>query len=282
VPELPELEVMREVLSDQVAGREIAGVRVLHPEILKTVEPAVVQLVGQAFRCVSRRGKHLVLTCSDELHLVIHLMLAGRLVLSRDEAKATKATAFLVSFADGGDLRVIENTKVRRAGVFVVKDPADVRRVAEQGVEPLCEAFTPEWLAATAAGVRRQLKKLLTDQRTIAGIGSAYADEIAFVAGLSPLRYVSTLSADEVSRLHGSVREVLHEAIEAIRVQSNGAQIADHDRGFVRVYNRAGQPCVRCGTPIAEIRYAEKRTYYCPNCQTSGKILRDRRSWLTR
>jgi len=282
VPELPELEVMREVLSDRVTGREIANVRVLHPEILKTVDPPVARLVGETFRCVSRRGKHLVLTCADDLHLVMHLMLAGRLVLSREPAKATKATALLVSFADGGDLRVIENTKVRRAGVFVVNAPGDVRRVAEQGVEPLSEAFTPEWLAATVAGARRQLKTLLTDQRTIAGIGSAYADEIAFVAGLSPLRYVSTLSSEEVKRLHGAVGDVLQEAIEAIRLQSDGAQIGDHDRGFARVYKQTGRPCVRCGTPIAEIRYAEKRTYYCPKCQTGDKLLRDRRSWLTR
>ncbi len=282
MPELPELEVLCEVLSDRVVGRTIRGVAVLHPGLLKTVTPAPDDLAGTSFGEISRRGKHLIFKTDSELYAVLHLMLAGRLVLSRSDTKHTKATACAISFEGDEDLRVIENTSIHRARLHIVRDPADVPSIARAGVEPLSEAFTLDELTKHVMGPKRQLKKLLTDQTIIAGIGSAYADEILFDAQLSPIRYGPTLDAEEIERLYESVRSVLRESIDEIRKLAGGATLAPHDRPFARVYKRTGLPCVRCGTPIAEIRYAQTKTYYCPSCQSGGKTIKDRRSWLTR
>jgi len=282
VPELPELEVMREVLEQRILERPIAQARAYHPGILKTVDPPVDTLVDQSFVGVDRRGKHLILSCGEELHVVLHLMLAGRLVQSRSDTKITKATGFVFGFDDGEDLRVIENGTQRRLRLHVVRDPSDAESIASLGVEPLSDAFTVEFLTEAFAGLRRQLKKALTDQRSIAGIGTAYADEILFAAKLSPIRYVSTLKPEEIERLHRETRAVLAHAIEEIHARSGGNLVAGHARDFLRVVKHTGHPCPECGTKIAEIRYAQKKTYYCPTCQASGKTLADRRAWLTR
>ena len=132
------------------------------------------------------------------------------------------------------------------------------------------------------AGRRRQAKNLLTDQRMIVGIGTAYADEILFEARISPIRYVSTLSEEEVKRLHGAMQRVLQHATDEIRNRAGDRLFTDEIRGFLRVYKHTGEPCPICGTRIAEIRYSQTRTYYCPTCQASGRTLPDRRSWLKR
>ena len=282
MPELPELEIMREVLMEQLPGRTIVGAEAIHPGLLKTVDPSLDAVSGKSFETVARRGKQLILSCNDELHVVIHLMLAGRLVRCGSDTKLTKATGFAVHFEDGEDLRIIENGTKRRVRVYVVRDPMDVEHIATAGVEPLSDAFTADYLRMGFEGLRRQLKKAITHQAFIAGIGSAYADEVLFAARLSPIRYASTLSAEEIERLHVAIRETLSGAIEEVRSRSGGALVTSHDHGFLRIYDQTGQPCPECGTKIEEIRYAQKRTYYCPDCQASGKTLPDRRSWLTR
>ena len=282
MPELPDLEGLREVLSTRIIEREIVEVRAVRPGILKTVSPPLEALVGERFTRIARRGKHLILTLRPDLHLVVHLMLAGRFVLPKGSTPLTKATGLVVSFSDGADLRLIENGPVKLVRVHVVGDPVVVPGIAEAGIEPLSPAFTVEALTEMVRGNRRQAKKLLTDQRMIAGIGSAYADEILFAARISPIRYVSTLSDEEIARLHGAIVEVLKSAIEEIKARLGDVPFADEVRDFLKVYKRTGEPCPVCGGKIAEIRYAHTRTYYCPNCQSSGRSLPDRRSWMKR
>jgi len=282
MPELPLLEVLKDTLAERLRGRPVRGARALRPGILKTVAPPLDALVGRSVTGTGRRGKHLILSFGDELHLVMHLMLTGRLVFSSSGSRATKATGFVLEFEDGGELRLIEGGTTKRAGVHVVADPLDVERVASAGIEPLSPAFTVAALAALAAGRRRQAKKLLTDQREIAGIGSAYADEILFEAKLSPLRYVNRLSLDEVTALHRAVGVVLRRATEELRREASNRPNLRDLHPHANVYQRTGEPCTRCATPIAEIRYAQTRTYYCPSCQAGGRHLPDRRSWLAR
>jgi len=282
MPELPELVVMCESLRERVLDCRLVSARPHRAGIVKTVDPEVGALAGETFTGVERRGKHLILTVRCDLHVVLHLMVAGRLVLCSSDTKVTKATGFLFRFEDGRDLRLIENGHVKRAKVHIVTDPQDVPWIASGGPEPLSDAFTIEHLQRAVSGRRQQLKKVLTDQQTIVGIGTAYADEICFAARLSPIRYVSTLSDDEINRLFAAIRAVLQEAIEEIRSQSGKALLAGHGRGFLQIYKRTGQPCPACGGRIAEIRYAQTRTYYCPACQAGGKDLPDRRSWLSR
>ena len=282
MPELPELEIMREVLAARVVGRPIREARAYRPAILKTVEPPLGVLCGRAFGGVERRGKQLILECGDDLFVVLHLMIAGRLVLTQTSARVTKATGFVVSFCDGEDLRLVENGTAKMAKVHVVRAPNDVEWVARVGLEPLSDEFSLPALSRLVGGERRQLKKLITDQALLAGIGTAYADEILFAARLSPIRYASTLEADEIERLHAAIRTVLSEAVDRTRRESCGALVGERRTEGMAVYKRTGEPCPACGEPVAEIRFAETRTYYCPNCQAKGKTIADRRAWLRR
>jgi formamidopyrimidine-DNA glycosylase len=282
MPELPELEVMREVLEARVMGRTIREARAYRPGILKTVEPSLGTLAGEAVQRVTRRGKHLILCCRDDLSLVVHLMVAGRLVLTGSANKVTKATGFVVSFADGEDLRLVENGTAKLAKVHVVRDPEAVEWVASGGIEPLGDDLTVADLSRLFAGERRQLKKMITDQALLVGIGTAYADEILFAARLSPIRYANTLEPDEVERLHVAVRSVLGAAIERTRRESGGALVGERRVEGMAVYKRTGEACIACGGPIAEIRFAETRTFYCPQCQSKGRTIADRRAWLRR
>ena len=282
MPELPDLEVLKEVLAPKIAGRPIIAARALRPGILKTVAPPLDALVGGHFTAISRRGKHLIFTLRPDLHLVVHLMLAGRFVLCKSDTRPTKATGLVISFSDGEDLRLIENGTIKLVKTYVVTDPMQVPDIAHAGVEPLSPEFTVEALTDMVRGRRRQAKKLLTDQRMIAGIGSAYADEILFAAKISPIRYVSTLSQEEIGRLHVAIVSVLENAIKQIRARVGDSLFTDEIRDFLKVYKRTGEPCPVCGTPIQEIRYAQTRTYYCPHCQSGGKTIPDRRSWIQR
>jgi formamidopyrimidine-DNA glycosylase len=301
MPELPELEVMREVLEVRVLARPICGARAFRPGILQTVEPPLEALAGRSFRGVGRRGKHLILSCDENLRVVLHLMVAGRLVLTKSASKVTKATGFVISFDDGEDLRLVENGTAKRAKVHIVRRAEDVEWVARSGIEPLSGqplsgqplsgepqggepqgGLRPETLARLIGGERRQLKKVLTDQTLVAGIGTAYADEILFRARLSPIRYGNTLEPDEIERLCAAIHEILAEGIERTRRQSGGALVGERRREGMAVYKRTGEPCSSCGEAIAEIRFAETRTYYCPRCQAKGKTIADRRAWLRR
>lgn len=273
--------MLRDVLAMRICGTTVAAAVALRPGIVKTLVPGLEALCGERFDGVRRRGKHLILTCREDLHLVVHLMLAGRLVLTRTETRRTQATGFCVSFRDGRELRLVENASAKRARVHVVRDPLDVAAVATAGPEPLDAAFTVAVLAERLTE-RRQVKKVLTDPTAVAGIGTAYADEILHAARLSPIRYANTLEAEEVERLHLEVGNVLRAAIERIRAHSQGDLVGDNRRQGMSVVGRTGEPCPTCGTPIAEIRFAETRTYYCPTCQSRGKTLADRRAWLTR
>ena len=191
----------------------------------------------------------------------------------RKPTKVTKATGLTITFADGKDLRMIENGSIKMAKVYVVSDPMEVKPLADAGVEPLLPEFTVESLSAMVTGRRRQAKKLLTDQKMIAGIGSAYADEILFAARISPVRYVNTLSEDEIVRLHAATRDVLQNAIDEIRNRIGDSLFTDEIRGFLKIYRHKGEPCPVCGDRICEIRYANRRTYYCPTCQASGNTV---------
>lgn len=282
MPELPELEVLRELLERTIAGRSVLAARALRPGLLRTADPPLDALIGARLESIERRGKHLILSFGPELHAVVHLMLAGRLLVCDTATRSTKATGLTVSLDDGRDLRLIEGGHTKRASLHVVRRPDAVARLARAGVEPLSPEFTVDLLRELATDRRRQAKKLLTDQSMIAGIGSAYADEILFAAELSPVRYVNRLSDEEIERLHGAVQDVLGSAIDEVRGRASEGSFVGEGRPFAQVYKKTGEPCPRCSTPIAEIRYAQTRTFYCPSCQAGGRQLPDRRSWLTR
>jgi len=281
MPELPDLEVLRENLSERVLGRPIRSVRALRPGILKTFDPPPETLLGESFHEITRRGKHLIFTFKELGFLVIHLRVAGRLVVTGSDTKATKATGFLLGLEGGQDLRLVEGGHIKRASVYVVANPQHVPGIAGAGIEPLSDAFTVDALTEIVSGTRRQAKNVLIDPAVIAGIGTSYADEILYAARLSPLRYVSKLDTAEIKRLYDAIRDVLSSSIVAVREQIGDGALVNPPRGHMKIYKREGHPCPHCGAKIAEIRYAQTRTYYCPVCQTSGETLPDRRRWIT-
>ncbi len=265
MPELPDLEVLKENLAQRVVGRTVQEVTVHHPAFLRTVSPPPREIVGREIQGVERRGKYLIFSAQG-LHLAIHLMRAAWIWHGPSRYEPTRSTLLRLGLDDGNDLRVLEPGAPKLArGWFL----ASLREspLRELGVDPLSPDFTLEQLRAILSGKRRQLKKLLVDQRLIAGIGNAYADEILFEARLSPFRYAHTLTQEEIEALWRAIPRVLRWAIEEIKGHIGDELYQQEERSFLRVHGRAGAPCPVCGIPIAEVLLGGQRTDYCPRCQ---------------
>jgi formamidopyrimidine-DNA glycosylase len=290
VPELPEVESLAEFLRTRAVGHRVAAVEVGAISALKTFRPAPSDLVGGAVVAADRHGKWLDLTIRHDdapaLHLVFHLARAGWLRWS-DALPSTPVRpgrsplALRVRLDDGSGFDLTEAGTRKKLAVHVVDDPADVPPVATLGVEPLGPDFTVARLAALMAARNQQVKGLLRDQGTIAGIGNAYSDEILLVARTSPFALTGSLDAERVARLHAAVLDVLTEAVEAARGRP-AAELKDAKRRGLRVHGRAGEPCpgwdgVPCGDTVHEVSFADSSLQYCPTCQTGGTPLADRR-----
>jgi len=270
LPEIPDLEVAREILTPRIVGRTVRGVEVNRADLVRTGTASVATLVGDEFRGIGRRGQYLALSFASGRHLLISLGRWGWLWHGSRGHPPTSATDLRLSWDDGSDLRLIEGRSPRRAGAWVTSDLATADPLSKLGWEPLSREFTAEAFRSLVQGKRRQLKEILTDQTVIAGIGDAYADEILFQAKLSAIRYAHTLTADEVSALREAIPATLRWAIGEIRTRAKGALFERDFRDFLHVHGRKGAPCVECGTTIAEILYDAVRTNYCPLCQNVG------------
>ncbi len=240
-----------------------------HIATLKTFDPPLSALDGEGFQGARRRGKRFLLpTDDDELVLMVHLMSAGRLRYLRTGEKGPKTPAFRLRFRDGGELVLTEAGAKKRAGVWLLRSDALRDELAHLG--PEADELDAESLARILGSDSRRLHSLLRDQRLIAGIGRAWANEILHDAQLSPYGLSTQLSDEEVARLDASIRDELARGLE-LRLQG-----AKDDRTY-RVHRRLGEPCWRCGTPIAQVDFEEHTIFYCPTCQTGGKPLKDRR-----
>ncbi len=266
MPELPDLEVIAAVLAPRIVGKAIRGAEPLHPAFLQSTEPPLSAAEGREITGTGRRGKYLILHLSGGLHFVVHLMRAGWIWHGPSRYTATKSTVFRITLDDGNELRVIEpgHPKLSRGWLL---PSLDREPLSELGVEPLSEDFTLERFKGLISGRRRQIKKLLVDQKLIAGIGNAYADEILFAAKLSPFRYAHTLSDEEIERLWRAIPEVLRWAIAEIKAKVGDGLYQEEERSFLRVHGRAGSPCPECGAPIKEILLGGQRTDFCMECQ---------------
>jgi formamidopyrimidine-DNA glycosylase len=269
MPELPEVEAWVRELDPLVSRAPIEKAGPAHIATLKTFEPPLSALDGGRFEGSRRRGKNLLFPVEDEdLVLRVHLMSAGRLRYLTPGAKGPKTPMFRVRFTDGGELILTEAGKKKRAGVWLVSQAQLDEDLSHLG---------PDALDLDAAGLgeilhreRRQLHPLLRDQRAIAGIGRAHANEILLRARLSPFKASTELSPDEADRLSAALHEDLMRALE-LREQGKG------DAVVYLVHNRLGEPCPQCGTSIARVDFEEHTIYYCPSCQTGGRLLKDRR-----
>lgn len=267
MPELPDLEVVAEILTPRIVGRTVRGVELRRPSLLRTGEEGLQTLAGAELGEVSRRGTHLLFPSSSCVSLVLHLMRWAWLWHGPGAYPPSTDTDLRLLLSDGTELRLIESKVPHLAAAWLVRDPLVEEPLKRLGPEPLDPAFTPEVLRRSLAGRRRTLKRLLTDQTVVAGIGDAYADEILFAARLSPFRYAHTLAPEEVGRLWEAIGETLRWAIGEIQARAGGKPMDREIRDFLRVHGRRGAACPACGTPIAEVLLDDVRTDYCPSCQ---------------
>jgi formamidopyrimidine-DNA glycosylase len=269
VPELPEIEAWRRLLDPDVGRSPVAQAGPAHIATLKTFDPPLVALEGEGFQGARRRAKRFLFpTDDDALVLMVHLMSAGRLRYLRPGEKGPKKPVFRLRFEDGGELVLTEAGAKRRAGVWLLR-PADLEReLAHLG--PEADQLDAELLGRILASDSRRLHSLLRDQRLIAGIGRAWANEILHVARLSPYALSTQLDDEEVPRLADAIRSELERGIELRLKGAPNPQV-------YRVHDRLGEPCWRCGTPLARVDFEEHTIYYCTVCQTEGRVLKDRR-----
>jgi len=269
VPELPEVEAWVRELDPLVSSVPIERAGPAHIATLKTADPPLSTLEGRRLVGARRRGKNLLFPTEDgELVVRVHLMSAGRLRHLAPGAKGPKTPMFRLRFSDGGELVLTEAGKKKRAGVWLATPERIEADLAHLGPDAL--ELDAAALGEILARERRQLHPLLRDQRAIAGIGRAHANEILLRAGLSPFKTSTELTPEEVERLAEAIREDLARALE-LRGRGKG------DTDVYRVHNRLGEPCPQCGTPIARVDFEEHTIYYCPACQTGGRLLKDRR-----
>jgi formamidopyrimidine-DNA glycosylase len=273
MPELPELEAFVIAQRDALTAEPIAAVPVAHFATLKTIDPPLASLVGQRLTAVGRRAKRLLFTAEDGDTLMVHLMSAGRLSVGSARPKTARLA---VVFESGRELIMAEGGHKRRAGVWLLRPDVLAAELAHIGPEPLDPAFTPAALRATLEAHPHQLHAFLRDQRAIAGVGRAFANEILHAAMLSPYQRSATLSDDELARLHAAITGVLGAAVERLVPLSSGGLTTKADRGYA-VHDRLGQPCPRCGDAIRQVSFDEHTVFYCATCQTGGRVLADRR-----
>ncbi|MBV8479500.1 MAG: Fpg/Nei family DNA glycosylase [Actinobacteria bacterium] len=269
MPELPEMEAWRRRLDGPVSAFPVVKAGPAHIATLKTFDPPLATLEGRKLRGAERRGKRLFFPTEDgELVLVVHLMTSGRLKFLRAGEKAPKVPAFALEFEGGSKLVLTENARRKRAGVWLLTPEAAEEEVAHLGPEALGIGE-----AALADILRREshrLHPLLRDQRAIAGIGRAWSNEILHDAKLSPYALSTDLDDAEIARLAASIDS---ELARGLALREEGAS----DERTYRIHDKLGQPCDVDGTPIARVDFEEHTIYYCPTCQTGGRILKDRR-----
>lgn len=269
MPELPEVEAWVQELDPLVSRAPVESARPGHIATLKSFEPPPSALEGRSFSGSRRRGKNLLFPTDDgQLVLRVHLMSAGRLRYLAPGKKGPAKPMFRVSFADGGELVLTEAGKKKRAGVWLLTPDALEAELAHLGPDAL--ALDAASLGEILRRERRQLHSLLRDQRALAGIGRAHANEVLWEAQLPPFRISTELSDDEVATLANAIDVDLARALE-LRVAGKG------DAEVYRIHGHYGDPCPRCGETLRRVDFEEHTITYCAACQTGGRILKDRR-----
>ncbi|WP_124708024.1 Fpg/Nei family DNA glycosylase [Gordonia insulae] len=289
MPELPEVAAIADYVDGRAAGFPIRRVDVASLAVLKTADPPYTALVGRVIESVGRIGKYLVIrtvpgpdsTADPVISLVIHLSRAGWLRWSEQLSQTPPRPGGKGPIAirvhcglPGEGFDVTEAGTQKRLAVWVVRDVGDVDRIASLGPDVL--ACTREEFGAILAGTTSRIKNVLTDQRTIAGVGNAYSDEILHTARMSPFASAGSLTDAQVDTLYDAVHSVLADAIVRLEGQTV-ARLKSEKRTGLQVHARTGLPCPVCGDTIREVSFSDRSFQYCPTCQTGGKVLADRR-----
>lgn len=277
MPELPDIVVYIEALEKRLLGEEITGFRVASPAVLRTYDPMYTAVVGEKVTGFDRIGKRIVFELTNDLWLVVHLMIAGRFRwFDQPKKPIPKKVGLAALDFPKGTLILTEQGTKKRAGIWVFGDRASVDAENRGGVEPL--EVDLEGFAKAITAENRTLKRALTDPRIFSGIGNAFSDEILWEARLSPVKRTKQLDAEELARLRAAVQTSLEHWTELLREQT-GDDFPSKVTAFrpeMATHGKFKEPCPRCGTAIQRIVYSSNETNYCPTCQTGGKILADR------
>ena len=276
MPELPDITVYVEALRRRIVGQPLEEVRLKTPFLLRTVEPPLPDLIGKRVVGVERLGKRIVLEMDDDLFVIFHLMIAGRLHWKARGAKGGGRSNLAELEFPTGVLSLTEAGTKRRASLHLVRGRDGLAEFKRGGLEPL-DATVDEF-AGRLRSENHTIKRSLTDPRLFSGIGNAYSDEILHRARMSPVKLTSRLSDDEIARLLDATKTTLVEWTDRLRAEA-GDGFPEKVTAFrleMAVHGKFGQPCPVCATPVQHIRYADNETNYCARCQTDGKLLADR------
>ena len=274
MPELPEVENTVRDLKPLLVGRHILGVQILWPRLINGLEPAAfaASLTGRQIVNADRRGKYLLFPLDNGQLWAVHLRMTGQLHLAAPDAEQHKHIHALFDLDNGRQLRYRDPRKFGR--FYLVHDVETL--VPTLGPEPLSEQFTPLELFIRLQGRATAIKALLLDQKVVAGLGNIYADEALFYAGVNPRRPASTLTQADCNRLHTAIRQTLATAIREGGSSLGGSDLTNYRRPIgvqgrfqmrLHVYQRTGQPCLVCATPIERVKVAQRSTHFCPHCQ---------------
>jgi len=278
LPELPDVVVYLEALTRHVVGRRLERLNLLSPFVLRSVDPPIASVRGQTVRGVRRIGKRIVLVFDDDVFLVMHLMIAGRLRWREPGKKPGMGPKMiLASFEfEHGTLFFTEASSKKRASIQLVRAEAALRALDPGGIEPLDATLEQFHEAVTRES--HTLKRALTDPHLVSGIGNAYSDEILHAARLSPLKLTRSLTDQEYLRLYDATRATLRRWVDLLREQVAGGfpEKVTAFHGEMAVHGRFKQPCPVCGSPVQRIVYAANECNYCATCQTGGRLLADR------
>ncbi len=276
MPELPDVELYLHALRARVVGRVLRAIRLASPFVLRSVDPPIEAVEGKQVLEVLRLGKRVVLGLDENLFIVIHLMIAGRLRWKPRGHKIPGRIGLAAFDFDEGTLLLTEASKKKQAALHLCRGREVLREHDPGGIEPLEIDYAAFRDALTERN--HTVKRALTDPRIFSGIGNAYSDEILHRAKLSPLLWTRRLKDEELERLYEATRQTLTEWTARL-VEQHGDDFPDKVTAFrpeMAVHGKYGQPCPVCGDPVQRIVFADRETNYCASCQTGGKLLADR------
>ncbi len=276
MPELPDITIYLEALEGRIVGRRLQCIRINSPFLMRTFDPPVDEAKGRSVRRLRRLGKRIAIGLDDDLWLVLHLMIAGRLHWKPPGAKLAGKHNLAAFDFEHGTLVLTEAGSKRRAALSFIRGEEALCEHDPGGIDVMTASADAFHAALTSKS--HTLKRALTDPAVLSGIGNAYSDEILHRARLSPFVLTGKLSPAEIERLHAATQEVLREWTVRLRQQCAGdfPERVTALRVQMAVHGRFGQPCPVCAAPVQRIRYADNETNYCPGCQTGGRILADR------
>jgi formamidopyrimidine-DNA glycosylase len=276
MPELPDIAAYINALEPRIIGQPLTHIRLASPFLLRTAQPPITEADGRVVRELRRIGKRIAIGLDNDLWLVLHLMIAGRLHWRPPQAKLAGRNALAAFDFPTGSLVLTEAGSKRRASLHVLKGEEALRLADPGGIDVFAADLTE--FRATLTAENRTLKRALTDPRLLSGIGNAYSDEILHAAQLSPIALTHKLAPEEWDRLFAATRQTLQLWTDRLQTETKAAfpEKVTAFREGMAVHGRYGKPCPRCGEKVQRIRYADNETNYCPGCQTNGKLLADR------